>query len=70
MEDITEVRKALVDVFRKVQNKSMDIDQAKMLVTTANSIIHTAAIQLEHNKFTGSTAEIPFLTIPPKELEK
>jgi hypothetical protein len=69
MENIEEVRKALVDVFKEVKEKKMDIDQAKILVTTANSIISTALVQLDHQKFTGSDAPIPFLLPPQKKIE-
>ena len=68
MEDITKVREALVDVFTQLKEKKIEIDQAKTLVTTANSIIHTALIQLDYQKFTDNQAEIPFLAAPVKKL--
>jgi hypothetical protein len=69
MENIKDVREALIDVFKNLKDKRIEIDQAKALVTTANSIIHTAMVQLEHSKFTNNDAEIPFLATPKKEIE-
>jgi hypothetical protein len=70
MENITDVRNALIEVYKDLKAKKIEIEQAKTMVTTANSIIHTALVELDYNKFTGKHTEIEFLKPKPLELSE
>lgn len=65
-----ELRKELAKIFEAVKTGKMDIDQAKTLTGTANSIISSCYVQLDQQKFLGSGDGVEFLKEPPKELKK
>ena len=68
MDNAKELREELIKVFTAVKSGKMELENAKILITTANAIINSAHAQLEYNKFTGVMSEIPFLEEPVKKL--
>jgi len=63
LDNVEDLRLALTEVFRGVVTNNIPIEKAKTLVATSNSILNTAALQLEQNKFLGveGSKRIPFL---------
>lgn len=64
MENTTELRKELVQVFTKLKNRKIDTQAAKAFVGISNSILKSAATEADYNKFLGEKAEIKFLKTP------
>lgn len=59
--DITELRSILFDTLRGLKEKSIDIDQAKAINDTAQTIINSAKVEVDHAKVTGKTSSSGFL---------
>lgn len=61
MKNTTELRSELVTVFKNLKNRKIDIASAKSMVAISNSILKSAAIEADYNKFIGKKDEISFL---------
>jgi hypothetical protein len=61
MKNVKELRDNLIDLYSNVRDENIDIEKAKVMVSAGNSIIKSAAIELEHSKFTGKKKQIDFL---------
>lgn len=61
MKNIKELRDEMVSLFNSVKEDNMDVDKGKVLVSAGNTIIKSAALELEHSKFTGNKKQINFL---------
>jgi len=55
MNDITELRKVLFDTLRGLRDKEnpMDLDRAKAINETSQSIINSVKVEVDHMKITG-----------------
>lgn len=53
--DMTELRAHLFDTLRGLKGKTIDIDQAKAISDTANSIIHSAKVEVDYLRVTGQS---------------
>lgn len=61
MQNITELRQRLNDIFDKVSKREMPIAQAKTLANIAGKIINSLAVELSYNQFMEIKKEIEFL---------
>jgi hypothetical protein len=59
--NITKLRNELIDIFEKLRNEEIGIQQAKEMSNSAGKIISTAKAQLEYNKYCGSKDAIEFM---------
>lgn len=59
--NVTELREELVNVFNKLKNKEIGLQEAKELSNVSGKIVSTAKAQLEYNKYSGSKSKIKFL---------
>lgn len=53
--DINGLRDVLFDTLRKLKAGQMDVDKAKAINDTAQTIINTAKVEVEHMKIAGGT---------------
>lgn len=51
--NITELREILFDTLRGLKEKSIDIDHAKAISETAQVIINSAKVEVDHARHTG-----------------
>ena len=51
--DINELRNALFDTLRNLKSGSMDVDRAKAINETAQTIINSAKVEIDHMKVAG-----------------
>jgi len=61
MKNTTELRKELVTVFQNLKNRKIDTASAKSMVAISNSILKSAGIEADYNKFLGKKEQIEFL---------
>lgn len=61
MKNITELRNELIVTFDKLKLRQIDISTAKATVALGNTIIKSAAIEIDYNKITGNKKKIQFL---------
>ena len=61
MKNTEELRQSLALVFNKLMDDDLDVQQAKAIVATSNSILKSAQLEMEYSKKTGSDKEIKFL---------
>ena len=64
MKNVNELRIELSSVFNKLKNSEIDIQQAKTIVATSNSMLKSAQLEMEHSKMTGGKELIEFLKSP------
>ncbi len=62
MKNVKDLRNELMSLYNNVKDDTTDIEKAKVMVSAANSIVKSAAIELEHAKFVGSSKKIDFLS--------
>ncbi len=53
--DITELRSALFDTLRDLKAGKIDLDRAKAINETAQTIINSAKVEIEHMKISDSS---------------
>lgn len=70
MRNTTELRNEMVKVFNDLKGRKIDTTSAKTMVLVSNSILKSAAIEADYNKFIGQKTEIEFLKTPEKISEK
>ena len=64
MENVTELRNDLLDVYGKTKAGEIDLKVASELANMAGKVIKTAALELAYNQFTKqSKKKIQFLEI-------
>lgn len=61
--DITELRGHLFETLRGLKDKTIDIDRAKAIADTAQTIINSSKVEVEYIKATGKASGSGF--IPP-----
>lgn len=61
MQNITELRQKLNEVFDKTSKKEMSIAQAKTLANLAGKIINSLAVELNYNQYMEITKQIEYL---------
>ena len=54
--DITELRSALFDTLRDLKAGNMDIERAKAINDTAQTIINSAKVEIDHMKIAGGNS--------------
>lgn len=64
MKNTTELRNELVSVLQDLRSRSIDVQTAKAIVGTSNSLLKSAQLEMEHSKMTGSKKKIDFLESP------
>lgn len=62
MKNVNNLRNELSKVFEQLKNNEIDIQQAKAIVATSNSMLKSAQLEMEHSKMTGSSKKIDFLS--------
>lgn len=62
-QNMSTLRTHLFDVIQKVKDKSIDIDQAKMICEAAQVIVNSAKVEVDFNKAIGGTPKSEFLEI-------
>lgn len=68
--DITSLREALFDTLRRLQSQDnpIDLDKAKAINETAQTIVNTVKAEIEFMKATGSTQGTSFIPALPAEV--
>jgi len=66
MKNTTDLRNELVDVFADLKKRKIDTGAAKSMVALSNSILKSASVEADYNKFLGKKSEIEFLKTPKK----
>jgi len=61
MQNVSKLRDELSIVFEQLKDNKLDIQQAKAIVATSNSMLKSAQLEMEHSKMTGSSKVIDFL---------
>ena len=64
MKNTTDLRNEMVKVFNDLKDRKTDTSSAKTMVMVSNSILKSAAIEADYNKFMGKKTEIDFLKTP------
>jgi Na+-transporting NADH:ubiquinone oxidoreductase subunit NqrC len=64
MKNTTELRQELVEVFTKLKTRKIDTGAAKAMVAISNSILKSAGVEADYNKFLGQKDAIEFLKTP------
>ena len=64
MKNTTDLRNELIEVFDDLKNRKIDTGSAKSMVALSNSILKSASVEADYNKFLGSKSEIEFLKTP------
>lgn len=64
MQNTTQLRKELATVFSSLKSKKLDRKIGQTMVRVSNSMLKSAALELEQNKFLGKKKEIKFLNTP------
>lgn len=67
MDNTTELRKQMIEVFNDLKKRKIDTSTAKSFVGVCNSILKTASVEADYNKFLGNKKEISFLKTPDNE---
>lgn len=64
--DITELRGILFDTLRDLRNKEVTVDLDRIAATNdiAQTIIHTAKVEVDHMRATGAPSSSGFLLAP------
>lgn len=62
--DINALREVLFDTLRAVKDGSVDLDKAKAINETAQTIINTAKVEVDFMRQTGATVASGFLPVP------
>lgn len=65
MENTTEVRAELKTLYSDLKQKKVDHKTAKTMVSVTNSMLKSAALEMDHSKMIGDKREIKFLATPP-----
>lgn len=55
--DVKQLRAFLFDALRGIQSGEVDIDRAKAINETAQTIINTAKVEIDHIRVAGGTSE-------------
>ena len=66
MKNTTDLRNELIDVFNDLKKRKIDTGAAKSMVALSNSILKSASIEADYNKFLGNKDQIDFLKTPKK----
>jgi len=66
MKNTTDLRTELIDVFNDLKKRKIDTGAAKSMVALSNSILKSASIEADYNKFLGNKDQIEFLKTPKK----
>lgn len=56
MNDINELRSALFDTLRALRSGAIDIDRASAINDTAQTIINSAKVEIDHMKLVGGSS--------------
>lgn len=64
MKNTTTLRDELEIVFEQLKSKKIDVQAAKTIVGVSNSMLKSAALEMEHSRMMGGKREIKFLTTP------
>jgi len=64
MKNTTELRDELVQTFKHLKARQIDIQAAKTMVAVTNSILKSASLEMDHKKMTGDEEDIQFLKTP------
>ena len=56
MNNINDLRSILFDTLQDIKNNNMDLDKAKAINETAQTIINTAKVEVDYMKQGGATA--------------
>jgi len=66
MKNTTDLRNELINVFEDLKKRKIDVGSAKTMVAVSNSILKSASVEADYNKFLGSKDKIEFLKTPAK----
>ena len=61
MKNVEELRNELLQIFQDVRSKNIDLQNAKTADAVSNSILKSAALEMEHNKLVGGKEPVDFL---------
>tara|TARA_R110000764_G_scaffold228165_1_gene318540 strand:- start:717 stop:923 length:207 start_codon:yes stop_codon:yes gene_type:complete len=64
MKNTTDLRDELIAVFSDLKKRKIDVGSAKTMVAVTNSILKSASVEADYNKFLGNKDEINFLRTP------
>lgn len=64
MTNTTELRNQLIEVFKDLKKRKIDTTAAKSMVALSNSILKSASVEADYNKFLGEKSPIDFLKTP------
>jgi hypothetical protein len=70
MKNTTDLRNELVKVFTDLKARKIDTTAAKSMVALSNSILKSASVEADYNKFLNTKNEIEFLKTPVKRVVK
>jgi hypothetical protein len=66
MKNTTDLRNQLIEVLNDLRSRKIDTTAAKSMVALSNSILKSASVEADYNKFLGSKDQIDFLKTPKK----
>lgn len=66
MKNTTDLRNELIKTFADLKKRKIDTTSAKAMVAVSNSILKSASLEADYNKFLGSKSKIGFLETPTK----
>lgn len=61
MQNISELRKSLLENYEQIKDGSMDLKMGKELANTAGKVLTSVKLELEYNQYIGAKEEIDFL---------
>ena len=64
MKNTTELRDSLTGVFADLRNETLEVQRAKALIATSNSMLKSLQLEMEHSKMIGSKKAIKFARTP------
>jgi len=63
MQNIKDLRNSLLDNYKKMKSKEMDLKDGKELANTAGKVLNSLKIELEYNNLVGNKNKIDFLEV-------
>ena len=67
MRNTTDLRNELIIVFNDLKSRKLDTGTAKAFVAISNSILKSASVEADYNKFLSKKEEIDFLKTAKKK---
>ena len=70
MKNTTELRKELSKVFKDLQDRKINTDEARTFTSLSNSMVKSAIAEGSYNRYLENNSAIPFLATVPQKVNK